>query len=110
MGEEIINEQQIQDWKATWGKVFKTTVGDETVIWRKIKRKEYVDIMQDNFGGEALSDYERVCLRQDTIVAMCSLWPVEITSMVENNAGLATQVADEIVFRSGFETPKTEAL
>ena len=108
--EQVLSAEQINAWKAEFGRVFKTDIGEDSVIWRKIRRREYGEVMDDNFGGEGITDYTRVLLRQEAIVAKCALWPENIVEVIENNAGLATSVADEIVIHSGFESPETKEL
>ena len=108
--EQVLSAEQIGEWKQEHGRIFKTDVGEISVIWRKIKRREYGEIMDDNFGGEGLTDYMRVLKRQEAMVVKCTLWPENIEQIVEDTAGLATSVADEIVYRSGFEAPETKEL
>ena len=78
--ENAINQQQIDEWKAEYGKIFRTTVGENTVIWRKLRRKEYVHIM----SNEATQDIEcdKVYARQDLIVAAVTLYPENIEELV----------------------------
>ena len=38
-------EAAIEKGKKKFGKVYKTIISDETIIWRKLKRGEYKDIM-----------------------------------------------------------------
>jgi hypothetical protein len=110
MGEAKATAEQIAAWKQQFGKVFQTSLSDSEVIWRKLRRKEYVTVMDNNFGDATMSDYQRVCLRQETIVKMVSLWPENMEDVIESNAGLATTMADEIVLRSGFEETETKEL
>lgn len=106
--ENAINQQQIDEWKAEYGKIFRTTVGEDTVVWRKLRRKEYVHIM----SNEATQDIEgdKVYARQDLIVAAVTLYPENIEELIAENAGLATCVADEIILKSGFDLMTTEEL
>lgn len=106
--EDTINQQQIDEWKAEHGKIFRTTVGENTVIWRKLRRKEYVHIM----SNEATQNIEgdKVYARQDLIVATVALFPENIEELIAENAGLATCVADEVILKSGFDLMTTEEL
>ena len=105
---EALNQQQIDAWKEEHGKIFKTSVGDDVVIWRKLRRKEYVTIMSQ----EATKEFEgdKIYARQDMIVATVALYPEDVETLIAENAGLATCVADEIILKSGFDLTNTEEL
>jgi hypothetical protein len=105
---EAINQQQIDEWKAQYGKIFKTSIGDDIVIWRKLRRKEYVHIMSQEATEGVEGD--KVYARQDLIVAAVALFPENIEALIAENAGLATCVADEIILKSGFDLTNTEEL
>ena len=107
---DTISQQQIAEWKAEFGKVFKSTVGDDVLIWRRLKRKEYVTVMDDNFGGKDLTEFAQIYARQEAIIKMVTLWPENVQELVEGTAGLATTLSDEIVLRSGFQAPVIEEL
>ena len=103
---EVITGQQLDDWKAKYGKIFRTTVGDEVFIWRKIKRKEYVEAMTTQSKNAEARIYDR----QDIVAKTCILWPSNIESLIEENGGIAGTLADEILLESGFGIAKTEEL
>jgi hypothetical protein len=105
---EAINQQQIEEWKTKYGKIFKTSVGDDVVIWRKLRRKEYVQIMSREATEGA--DGDKVYARQDLIVATVALYPENVDVLIAENAGLATCVADEVILKSGFDLTTTEEL
>lgn len=105
---EALNQQQIDEWKVQYGKVFKTTVGEDAVIWRKLKRREYVHIMSQEATEEV--DGDKVYARQDMIVAAVALYPENIQELIADNAGLATCVADEVILKSGFDITETQEL
>ena len=105
---EAINQQQVDEWKAEHGKVFKTSIGDDVIIWRKLRRKEYVHIMSKEATADAAGD--KVYARQDLIVEMAALYPENIQDLIQENAGLATCVSDEIILKSGFDLTETEEL
>lgn len=99
---------QIQAWKAEHGKVFKTVVDGEDYIWRKLKRKEYVMLMATKSEEEDLD--ARIYERQEEIAKLVVLFPENISELVEENAGLATTIADEVIARSGFGITETQEL
>lgn len=96
-------EDKIQGWKKEWGKVYKTTVGDDTVIWRKLKRKEYNTIMSSTNEAETEEDIiERTYNRQVEIAKVSVLYPENIAELIEDKCGLAPSIADLVMFKSGF--------
>ncbi|MED1125335.1 hypothetical protein [Bacillus atrophaeus] len=109
-----LTDKKIQEWKKIHGKVFKTTVGGEPYIWRKLKRREYVDIMSmiqtDGESEEETAVGNRIYLRQESIVRRVILFPADIEDRIDENAGLATSIADEVILKSGFDVAATEEL
>lgn len=101
-------QAKIQAWKAEHGKVFKTVIDGEDYIWRKLKRKEYVALMSVKSEEEDLD--ARIYERQEEIAKLVILFPENITELVEENAGLATTIADEVIARSGFGITETQEL
>lgn len=105
--ETAISQEQIDAWKAEFGKIYKTTVGDVEIIWRRLKRKEYVGIMNET----AELDREAAMFeRQERFVKTVAIWPANVEVLVEDYAGLATQLADEIVVKSGFDFGTTDEM
>ena len=104
---ETLSKKQIVDWKSKHGKIYKTTIGDDVYIWRKIKRKEYVDIMAKEAGA---TDQERIYNRQDEIAKAVTIYPENFPEIMEENAGVASTIADEALAKSGFDIPSTEEL
>lgn len=106
--EEFNEEQAIKKWKDQWGKVYKSTIDGEAYIWRKLRRKEYVQIMaQKAIEGEEDSKFYE---RQDEIAKIVVLFPANIGEILETNAGLGTTIADEVLMKSGFELSGTVEL
>jgi hypothetical protein len=107
MKEIILTESMIGEWKAKYGKVFKTTVGGDEYVWRKLKRPEYVAIMNDENTPDGPN---AIYSRQEAITKTVVLFPANITDLVDSDAGLATTIADEVLTKSGFDTSKTEEM
>jgi hypothetical protein len=121
----LTQEEQIQvaidKGKKKFGKVYKTVIADETIIWRKLKRGEYKEIMnlivykdeekKDEEGNQIIeqvfdeeSTYD---LRQEEIAKAVILYPN--VSIVDDVAAVADIISTECMIKSGFgETPKTE--
>jgi hypothetical protein len=121
----LTQEEQIQvaidKGKKKFGKVYKTVIADETIIWRKLKRGEYKEIMnlivykdeekKDEEGNQIIEqvfDEEATYdLRQEEIAKAVILYPN--ASIVDDVAAVADIISTECMIKSGFgETPKTE--
>ena len=114
--------------KKKHGRVYKTIIADEVIIWRMLKRNEYKEIMNiliqkeepvlDENGQPVLDengqpmiqyiDDEEATydLRQEEIARAVILYPVGI---VEQMAAVADIISTECMIKSGFgERPITE--
>lgn len=101
-----VTPEMISAWKKQYGKIFKTTVDDEEYYWRRLKRKEYVALMSDRSEDD---DPGKVYDRQELIAKAVVLYPAaDIEDRIENCAGLATVIADEVIYKSGFGLSGTE--
>ena len=118
----------IDDAKKKHGRVYKTIIAEEVIVWRMLKRSEYKEIMNlsiyeeetilDEEGNPIMDDnglpvmqevedgeatYE---LRQEEIAKAVILYPQGI---VEEMAAVADIISTECMIKSGFgEAPKTE--
>lgn len=101
-------DSKITQWKAQYGKLYKSIIDGEIYIWRKLKRKEYTDLMTDRADDDQISG--RIYERQEKIATAVVLFPENIDELIAQNAGLATTIADEVILRSGFELASTEEL
>ena len=79
-----LTESQINDWKKQYKKIYKSIVGEEVIIWRKLKRSEYIDIMTNSSFKDDDSN-KSPYLRQDAIVKMCCLYPSNMDEIIEEN-------------------------
>lgn len=114
--------------KKKHGRVYKTIIADEVIIWRLLKRSEFKDVMNkvvyrqefaedeegnliyDENGNNVMVDIEDEDLtyemRQEEIAKAVIIHPVGI---VENMAAVADIISTECMLKSGFgETPVTE--
>lgn len=101
-----LTEAQINDWKKQYGKIYKSIVGDEVVIFRKIKRNEYMQAMTDIDSENPM----KVFLRQDMITKMTTLYPNNIDQLIEENGALSTVISNEVLGKSGFDLLSTTQL
>ena len=104
--EGVLNAGMIEEWKDTYKHIFKTTVGEHTFVWHKLRRREYVDIMTIQSDNPASKVFDR----QDAICETCVLFPENIEEIIEENGGLAGTIADEVLLRSGFDISDTEEI
>ncbi len=103
-------ESKVEGWKKEFGKVFKTTTEDGDIfIWRRLKRKEYVEVMSITEEMEAMDKEQRMYDRQDKIAKMVTLYPEDL-SIFDQSAGLATSISDEVIYKSGFGEIETAEL
>lgn len=114
--------------KKKHGRVYKTIIADEVIIWRLLKRSEFKEVMNkivyrqefaedeegnliyDENGNNVMVDIEDEDLtyemRQEEIAKAVIIYPVGI---VENMAAVADIISTECMLKSGFgETPVTE--
>ena len=111
----------IEKSKKKYGKVYKTFLADETIIWRKLKRSEYKEIMDiivvkkteklDEEGNPVMQEVDDLDatydLRQELIAKAVILYPGP--SIVDDMAACADIITTECMIKSGFgEAPITE--
>lgn len=94
-----VTKEQIAEWKKEFGKVFCSTVGDVEIYWRKLRRKEYSEI--------TVSDRDFYEKQEDTCRAV-NLSLENIDEVLEENAGFAMTLADEVLQYSGFNIKTRE--
>lgn len=106
--------------KKKHGRVYKTILADEVIVWRLLKRSEFKEIMNmaiyndkvvvDENGNEVVNqviDEEATYdMRQEEIAKAVIIYPQGI---VEQMAAVADIISTECMLKSGFgETPVTE--
>lgn len=99
-------DELIPAWKKQFGRLYKNTVDDVEVIWRPIRRGEYRELL--NISVDENED--AFFARQEKTCQMAVLYPKDIASLIEQKAGLATVLSEEILAKSGFDISETEAL
>lgn len=102
---ELTLDDMIIAWKEEHKKVYMTIIDGNNYIWRRIKRKEYSEIM----AIEADNIDERIYERQIAIVKKVILnMPIEeLEKDLEDLSGLAPSIADEVLSKSGFNITTT---
>lgn len=106
-----LSQAQIDEWKAEYGHVYKTADGKDTIIYRPIRRSEYRKLMIDTdiTAEEALDTEKRIERLENRQTELCNLtvlYPDNIIELLEERAGLALNLSDEIMGHSGFNNLK----
>jgi len=96
----------IEKWKKEYKRVFKNDIDGEMIIWRRLKRGEYKNILKEDESDED----SKILTKQEKMVAAAILYPFNVQELIEENAGLATVLSEEILARSGFAISYTEEL
>ena len=107
--EGVLTQADIDAWKAMHDHVYKTYSNDQAIIYRPIKRSEYTKLMlSTDIDPSEESDVEkrmeRLSSRQVGICKISVLYPPEekTAKLLEDEAGLASNLADVIMDHSGF--------
>lgn len=102
-------EQIAEDIKKEQGlkEVFITDIADQKVIWRKLKRSEYKEIMtRECSENEDLAYFEK----QDFVASKVILYPENVEELLEDFAGIADIIATETMVKTGFGLTETKAV
>ena len=106
--------------KKKHGRIYKTILADEVIVWRLLKRSEFKEIMNmviyndevgvDENGNEVvnqvINEDATYDMRQEEIAKAVIIHPQGI---VEQMAAVADIISTECMLKSGFgETPVTE--
>lgn len=107
ISEDAISKAQIEEWKKEFGHVYKTANGNDAIIYRPVRRSEYTQLMletdiSDEDEEVAEKRIERTDNRRIGICKLSVLYPEDIDTMLENQAGLANILSEEIMAHSGF--------
>jgi len=108
----IVSKQQIDAWKLQYGDLYRTHLNNQSFIWHKVRRKDYVELMTDPEISAIENQELRIFFRQEKITKQCVLYPDADTleRLIENNAGIAGNISDEIMMISGFRPVSTEQI
>ena len=102
-------EQIAEDIKKEHGlkEVFITDIADQKVIWRKLKRSEYKEVMTREYDeNEDLAYFEK----QDFVASKVILYPGNVEELLEDFAGIADIIATETMVKTGFGITETKAV
>ena len=105
--ENLTPEEKIERWHALYDKIYLSVYDEHEFVWRKIKRREYTEIM-NNTPEENIDDV--VEFRQYLTLKTCVLSPdveAHLDDLLEEYPGLLTSLSSEILKKSGFSKPLT---
>jgi len=98
-----VTKEQIEKWKAEFGKIYKITpVSDLEIIYKPLSRNDYMDIMSKQIEG-LIEDPEI------ETVKLCILNDIDENDLY-SRGGIATVVYEDIMKRSGFTIVESEEL
>lgn len=108
--DKFVDRQQIDAWKQEFGEIYRTDLNGQVYIWHKLRRKDYIDIMSNAEFSNIENSEVKVFLRQEEILRRGALFPSgkELDYIIENNAGVAANISDEIMLASGFRAVRSE--
>jgi hypothetical protein len=93
--------------KEEHGEVFVTNIAGIQIIWRKLKRSEYKEIMSTKFDdNEDIQYFER----QDAMAKKVILYPENVDRLLEDYAGVSDIIATETMIKTGFGIANTKAV
>lgn len=105
--QEIDLPEHIEKWKKEYGKVYKSIIADEKIIWRTLSRTEYKNLMSKKYEG---SEDDAYYARQEDMAETVMLYPTDKKQIVEDFAGVADFIATDCMIKSGFGANTTEEL
>ena len=110
--QEIIEKEKTveaiaEDFKKTHKEVYITDIAGLQIIWRKLKRSEYKELMTTKFDdNEELEFLEK----QDFVAKKVILYPENVEELLEEYAGVADLIATETMIKTGFGLTNTRAI
>lgn len=98
--------EKIEHWKNKYKKIYRTVIDGETFIWKRINRAEYSKCAFKKFSDDSKIDMFE---KQYLFCTIGVLYPENAIELMNESAGIAPILADEIIYKSGFGDafPKT---
>lgn len=134
--ESPVSKEQIEEWKKSYGPVFKVDLNDQPYIYRYLMRDEYKVLVDEQYNEQTKAmkeikdkgnnleenseltqrevqkkDNELILLFEEKVLKSCLLYPK--TDPNKLPSGLVTSICDEVMKSSGFSVeppPKPEKL
>jgi len=110
--DNLVDKKQLDSWKREFGEIYRTDLNDQVYIWHKLRRKDYIEVMSDESLNAIENGDLRVFMRQEKILRKGVLYPSgeELEYLIDNNAGVAGNISDEIMLASGFRPVRSEKI
>lgn len=110
--DNLVDKKQLDSWKREFGEIYRTDLNDQVYIWHKLRRKDYIEVMSDESLNTIENGDLRVFMRQEKILRKGVLYPSgeELEYLIDNNAGVAGNISDEIMLASGFRPVRSEKI
>ena len=90
-----VTQEQINDWKGKLGEIWAINLGDESYVYRAIRRFEYKQVMSTPESNRAFNE--------EKIVQMCVLHPqIDVTKIAGFKAGTISTLVELIMAASNF--------
>lgn len=107
MEREKTVEAIAEDFKKDHKEIFITDVAGLQLVWRKLKRSEYKELMTTEFSeNEDLQFLEK----QDFIAKKVILYPENVEELIEEYAGVSEIIATETMLKTGFGLTNTRTV
>ena len=100
-----LKAKDVEAWRSEFKKIFKTTIDDHTFIWRKLRRHEYIDIYGQPYE---VTPKQATLMMEEDVVKVCVLFPYDMDDIIEETAGIASNLSDVIMEKSGFGRTYTD--
>ena len=87
--------------------VYITDIAGIQIVWRKLKRSEYKELMATEFDeNEEINFLER----QDFIAEKVILYPYNVKELIEEYAGVSDIIATQTMIKTGFGLTNTRTV
>ena len=118
VAEKMEEEQQIiekektveaiaEEFKKEHKEVYITDIAGIQIVWRKLKRSEYKELMITEFDeNEEINFLER----QDFIAKKVILYPYNAEELIEEYAGISDIIATQTMIKTGFGLTNTRTV
>lgn len=99
--ESPLTKKELDLWRKEFKHIYKTQIGDNIFVWKKLKRREYADIISQAYDGLTARNIQ--IIQEEEITKVAVLYPKNIVALIEEEAGTATTLSEEIMAKSGFD-------
>lgn len=100
--DQIKFDKKVNELKSKYKKIYLTSVSDEKIIWRTLKRSEYKEIMALGADDPDISDKDLIYLREEALTRKVVLYPENVDDIIEDLAAVAEVISSECMEKSGF--------